>query len=74
MTQISIYQTMTYMLNAILSMGAYLEASRAEALSKQVRRLQKALNKALETSDSKQLRHLCDEVIRLGDQVKALLD
>ncbi len=73
MTQQLIYQAVTCMLRATLTMSSQLEESRAKQIRKQVSNLQKASTKAFERRDAQQLRSLCHEVMRLGDAMKTWL-
>jgi hypothetical protein len=73
MTQQLMYDMLTCMLHATLSISSQLDEPVARQIRKNVGALQKAVAEALARGDTQQLRSLCDEVTHLGNKVKTLL-
>lgn len=74
MTQQLMYQAMSCLLHATLDISRQLDEVHAKQTRRKVKALQLAMTEALAEHNARRLSGLCDEIIRLGDEVKTWLE
>jgi hypothetical protein len=73
MTQQVMYQAIVYVLRATKTISRRLEPARATQIQQQINTLELASRRAFEACDHETLRILCEDVSRLGTEVKRQL-